>query len=139
MKLSLDTSVIVDIDRGKRDVIEVLDRALEEHTVFVSCVVASEIFTGTHLQKDHRRGTRKARELFSKFEMVPLDMEIAEMAGEISAFLISEGRPIEYQDVAIAATFLHRQGDYLLTENREHFERIPKLEGKVLYPVDLQL
>jgi tRNA(fMet)-specific endonuclease VapC len=139
MKISLDTSVVVGIDRGREEVIEVLERVIEEHEVFISTVVASEIFIGTHLREDYKRATRKARELFAKFETVPLDMEIAELAGEIGAYLFGEGLPIEYQDVVIAATFLHRKGDYLLTENTGHFKRIPKLKRKAVKPQELRL
>jgi len=34
--------------------------------------------------------------------------------------------------VAIAATFLSKNGEYLLTENVEHFSRIPGLKKKIL-------
>lgn len=52
----------------------------------------------------------------------------------MNAYLISMGQPIEYQDVAIAASFLLEFCDVLLTENKEHFERLPNLKGKVMTP-----
>jgi len=63
-------------------------------------------------------------------------MEIAEIIGKINAFLIANGSIIEYQDVAIAATFIYKRGDYLLTKNNKHFIRIPELRDKVLMPYE---
>jgi predicted nucleic acid-binding protein len=83
---------------------------------------------------DYMQATQKARNLFSNFEIVPLNMEIAEIIGQINAFLITDGSVIEYQDVAIAATFLHKDGDYLLTESKKHFIRIPAMKDKVQTP-----
>lgn len=59
-------------------------------------------------------------------------MEIAETIGKINAFLITNGSIIEYQDVVIAATFIYKMGDYLLTKNKKHFVLIPELMDKVL-------
>ncbi|PXF51645.1 MAG: hypothetical protein C4B55_04575 [Candidatus Methanophagaceae archaeon] len=132
MRISLDTSIIVEIERRKKRTIGLVENLLETHEIFISAVVLSEIFTGTYLRKDYEKATQKAKGLFSKFEIVPLNTEIAEIIGRINAFLIADGSVIEYQDVAIAATFLYKNGDYLLTENKKHFIRIPSLSGKVL-------
>ncbi len=106
----------------------------DNNHIFISPVVLSEVFTGTYLRTDYKKALKKAKELFSLFEIVPLDAQIAEIIGEINAYLIANGSPVEYQDVAIAATFLSGNGEYLLTENVEHFSRIPGLKKKVLRP-----
>ncbi|MEE8402940.1 MAG: type II toxin-antitoxin system VapC family toxin [Candidatus Hydrothermarchaeaceae archaeon] len=136
MRVSLDTSIIINIERGNQEVIKLLDELVldDANYVFISSVVLSEIFTGTYLRADYKKAVKKAKELFSLFEVVPLDAEIAEIIGEINAYLIANGLPIEYQDVAIAATFLSKKGEYLLTENVEHFSRIPELKKRVLRP-----
>jgi predicted nucleic acid-binding protein len=139
VKVSLDTSIIVGIERGDRRVVELLDALISgDHYLFVSSVVLSEIFTGTYLREDYRKAVKKARDLFSLFEVVPLDADVAETMGRINAYLIARGLPIEYQDVAIAATFLSRGGEYLLTENTEHFSRIPGLENKTVRPEEFK-
>ena len=136
MKISLDTSLIVEIERKNEKVIEFIENLLEKHEIFICVVVLSEIFTGTYLRIDYEKATQRAKGLFSKFEIIPLNMEIAEIIGQISAFLITKGSIIEYQDVAIAATFIYKRGDYLLTKNKKHFVRIPELRDKVLTPYD---
>jgi predicted nucleic acid-binding protein len=136
MKISLDTSIIVEIERRNEKIIEFIENLLERHEIFISVVVLSEIFTGTYLRIDYEKATQKAKELFSKFEIIPLNMEIAEIIGQISAFLITNGSIIEYQDVAIAATFVYKRGEYLLTKNKKHFVRILELRDKVFTPYE---
>jgi predicted nucleic acid-binding protein len=64
-------------------------------------------------------------------------MEIAEIIGKINAYLIANGLPIEYQDVVIAATFVREKGDWLLTENKKHFDIIPGVEKAAITPTEL--
>lgn len=138
MRISLDTSVVVEIERGAEKVVKLLDDLVIDNQIFISSVVLSEVFTGTYLREDYKRATKKAKELFSMFEVVPLDGEIAEILGQLNAYLIAKGLPIEYQDVAIASTFLHKQGEYLLTQNPEHFLRIPGLKDKAVRPPEFK-
>ena len=139
MKIFIDTSVIVDIERGKEETTGLLERLMEENnSILISSVVASEIFTGTYLRIDYKKATKKAKELFTCFQIVPLDMEIAEIIGKLNAYLIANGRPIEYQDVAIAATFICEKGDWLLTENKKHFSIIPGFEIVAITSAELE-
>lgn len=139
MKIFLDTSIVVDIEREIEDTVSLVQHLiLTNHTVLMSTVVASEIFAGTYLRQDHKKATGKAKELFSCFQIIPLDMDIAEAIGKISAYLITNGLPIEYQDVAIAATFVREKGDWLLTKNKKHFAKIPGLEKAAVTPADFK-
>ncbi len=135
MKIFIDTSIVVDIDRGNEETADLLQRLIAKgNSILISTVVASEIFTGTYLRQDYTKATKKAKELFSCFHAIPLDMGIAEVIGKLNSYLIANGLPIEYQDVAIAATFLREKGDWLLTKNRKHFEIIPGLEKVAVEP-----
>ncbi len=139
MKIFIDTSIVVDIEREIEDTVNLLQHLiLTNHTVLMSTVVASEIFTGTYLRQDYKKATSKAKELFSCFQIIPLDMDIAETTGKISAYLIVNGLPIEYQDVAIAATFVQEKGDWLLTNNKKHFTIIPGLEKAAVTPAEFK-
>jgi predicted nucleic acid-binding protein len=129
-----DTSIIVDIDRGKQEVIDLCKRLTSTNSAFISTVSVSEILTGSYLRKDYKTAIRKAEKVLSQFRWVPLNGEVANLIAELNAYLISKGQPIEYQDVAIAASFLLECCDVLLTENKEHFERLPNLKGKVMTP-----
>jgi predicted nucleic acid-binding protein len=130
----IDTSIIVDVDRGKRDVIELCKRLTSTNSAFISTVSVSEILTGSYLRKDYKAAVKKAEKVLGQFRWVSLNEEAAKLVAELNAYLISKGQPIEYQDVAIAASFLLERCDVLLTENKDHFERLPNLKGKVMTP-----
>jgi predicted nucleic acid-binding protein len=130
----VDTSVIVDVDRGREDVIELCRRLTSTNSAFISTVSVSEILTGSYLRRDYKAAVKKAEKVLGQFRWVPLDGETAKLIAELNAYLISKGQPIEYQDVSIAASFLLTHCDVLLTENKEHFDRLPNLKGKVMTP-----
>jgi predicted nucleic acid-binding protein len=130
----VDTSIIVDVDRGKEDVIELCKRLTSTNSAFISTVSVSEILTGSYLRKDYNSAVKKAEKVLSQFRWVSLNAEVAKLVAQLNAYLISKGQPIEYQDVAIAASFLVECCDVLLTENKDHFERLPNLKGKVMTP-----
>jgi predicted nucleic acid-binding protein len=130
----VDTSIIVDVDRGKQDVIELCKKLTSTNSAFISTLSVSEILTGSYLRKDYKTAIKKAEKVLGQFCWVPLNGEAAKLVAELNAYLISKGQPIEYQDVAIAASFLIESCDLLLTENKEHFERLPNLKGKVMTP-----
>jgi predicted nucleic acid-binding protein len=133
----VDTSIIVDVDRGKKDVIELCKRMTSSNSAFISTVSVSEILTGSYLRKDYKAAVKKAEKVLSQFRWVTLNGETAKIIAELNAYLISKGQPIEYQDVAIAASFLLECCDVLLTENKDHFERLPNFKVKVMTPKEL--
>ena len=130
----VDTSIIVDVDRGKEDVIEFCKRLTSTNSALISTVSVSEILTGSYLRKDYSAAVKKAEKVLSQFRLVSLSGDVAKVVAQLNAYLISKGQPIEYQDVVIAASFLVECCDMLLTENKDHFERFPNLKGKVRTP-----
>ncbi len=130
----VDTSIIVDIDRGKQDVIALCKQLTSTNSAYISTVSISEILTGSYLRKDYTAAIKKAEKVLSQFRWVTLNGEVAKIVAELNAYLISKGQPIEYQDIAIAASFLLECCDVLLTENKDHFERLPNLKNKVMTP-----
>jgi predicted nucleic acid-binding protein len=128
----VDTSIIIDIDRGKQDTIELCKQLTHTNSAYISTVSVSEILTGSYLRKDHILAVKKAEKILNQFRWVTLNGETAKLIAELNAYLIANGQPIEYQDIAIAASFLLEDCDILLTENKEHFERLPNLKNKVM-------
>src|ERR1700690_3499685 len=123
----VDTSIIVDVDRGKQDVIDLCKQLTSTNSAFISTVSVSEILTGAYLRKDYKAAIKKAERVLSQFRWVSLNGEAAKLVAELNAYLISNGQTIEYQDVVIAASFLLERCNVLLTENKNHFERLPNL------------
>ncbi len=137
MKLLVDTSIIVKLDRKDKITRDLLKKFSQDHQLFLSTITLAEIFTGSYLREDFAIAAKKAKGIMGRFMWVELDAMIAEKVGEINAYLISSGQPIELPDVIIAGTFAKIQADYLLTYNKKHFERIGFLTDKVLTPLEL--
>jgi tRNA(fMet)-specific endonuclease VapC len=69
---------------------------------------------------------RIEREVLSRVEVVTLGIEESLVAGDVLAHLSARGRMIDVEDVLIGATALVR-GLTVVTNNRDHFQRIPHL------------
>ena len=52
MKILVDTSIIVEIDRGNKEVTNLLKKILENHELIISTITVGEILTGSHLNKN---------------------------------------------------------------------------------------
>ncbi len=136
MKVVVDTSILIDLDRGKEPAKSVA-KALTEKDIelYLSTVSISELFVGVNLQEEPSRHINGARELLAQFSWIPLTAAIAEKTGEFIAKRKDKGAPVEYQDNAIAATFVSVKADYLLTDNRKHFLGLG-FDDKVIGPPD---
>jgi len=130
MKL-LDTSVVVDIDRGGVDEkVRTLD---EQGRHAISMVTVTELRLGVELGDD--RGSddyRQARDgldrLLSRFEVYPISRPVATVAAEIIATLRESGQRLDdLHDVYVAATARVQQLP-VVTANVDHFERIEDLQ-----------
>ena len=133
----VDTSIIVNVDRGKKDTIELCKKLTSTNSALISTVTASEILTGSYLRSDYTTAVSKAEKILGQFVWIPMTSEIAKLVAQLNAYLISNGLTIEYQDVVIAASCLVERCDILLTENRDHFARFPKLKGKIMSAAEL--
>ena len=134
MKIVLDTSVIVEIDRRNNDTISLIKKLAADNTLIVSTITVSEILAGSYLRRDFEKASIAAKQILGQFLWVDFDGAIAEKTGQYIAYLIAEGKIIEYPDTEIAATFKVSDADYILTLNKPHFENLPDLKGKVFTP-----
>ena len=94
---------------------------------FTSAVVVAELYKGAF-------GSERASVHVSNIEtrvlpsrtILPFDVAVARVYGQIEATLSKGGRPLADADLHIAATALHH-GLELVTGNVRHFERVPGL------------
>lgn len=93
----------------------------------VSPIPVFESTEGTQLLIRTEDERRAITEFCSRIRTVPVDTEIASLAGELSAALIARGERIEIENVLIGATVFHGD-EAVLTRNVEHFERIDGIE-----------
>ena len=130
MKL-LDTSVVVDIDRGGvDDKVATLD---EQGRHLLSMVTVTELQLGVELQYDpgtdaYRAAQDKLTRLLARFDIHPISRPIATTAARIIGSLKQQGRPLDdLHDVYIAATARTQQLP-VVTANVNDFERIDDVE-----------
>ena len=127
MGLVLDTSIIVDAQRGKLD----LDFTLTKfaHTdIFASAITVSELFLGIHFSREEFKQKRLSyvEGILEDLLIIDFDYELAQTHANISAQLRKEGNLIGPNDLIIAATCIHYQHS-LLTFNIKEFSRVPNL------------
>jgi tRNA(fMet)-specific endonuclease VapC len=123
----LDTDLLVAILRGESDAEKIgleLDSEVRNATTTVN---AFEIFYGANHSKKRTENVQKVRTLLQRLDVLPLSLQASERAGELLADLAANGEPIEYRDAMISGIVLE-SGTTLVTRNRKHFSRVPKLK-----------
>lgn len=94
---------------------------------FTSAVTIGELYRGAFRSTEPLRHLRNIEErVLPVVSVLPFDVAVARVYGEISASLQLVGRPLEDADLQIAATAVHH-GLRLVTGNLKHFRRIPGL------------
>lgn len=125
----LDTSVLIDLLRGKPDAKVFVDRHLEE-AITTSSICEAEVYEGIYREKggDIPKKRQTFQNLLKNFSpAVPFDSDQAEIAGKIRTQLALKGSLIGDLDVLIAAAAIS-QDAALVTKNIKHFEKIPDLQ-----------
>ncbi len=128
MKLLLDTNALSELIR-RRPSPELVARlrSADAADLFTSAVCVMELRYGAarHDQAE-RLWSRIESELLTRVDVLPIDTEIARIAGDLLARLERRGQPIGTEDVLIAATAIV-SATAVLTRNVRHFARIPGL------------
>ena len=124
MAVLIDTSVLVDAERGGSALAQVDD---EEH--LISVISVSELLHGLHRAIDD--AVRVRREAFVEQALggmapVPITINVARVHAMIWANLEAAGEKIGTHDLWIAATAL-AYGLAVVTRNARDFERVPGL------------
>lgn len=124
----VDTTFIVDILRGNKEVIGMASR-LDKLKISKSipAPVISEILQGIHLSRNPESENNFALDLINSLNVLSLDKESAILAGDISSNLMKKGQEIGLIDCMIAAITITND-ETLVTRNRKHFERIDNLK-----------
>src|SRR5215217_1069757 len=120
MAVLIDTSVLIDVERGGGS----LDAVIGDQERTISIVTASELLHGVHRAGDDRiRAKRQAyvEHVLAQMEPVPITMQVARAHAAAWAQLERSGTLIGAHDLWIAATALAY--DFAVaTSNRRDFE-----------------
>lgn len=131
MRYLFDTTFIIDLVAGDegaaKKAVEIDSKA---SYVAISAVTAQEYLRGVYYlyldSQDLVKKLEEARKDLSRFEIIPFDFEIAEVAARIDAKLARLGTSIGYADVIVAATAISRDL-ILVTRNVKHFSKMPEI------------
>jgi predicted nucleic acid-binding protein len=124
--LLIDTSVLVEAERGRLD----LDALLASHggeDVAISAVSASELLHGVHRLTGAARARAAAfvEPLLDLVPVVPFDVDAARVHAALSADLRSRGVAVGAHDLLIAATAIARDYSIATRDLRSY----PRIEG----------
>lgn len=122
MRLLLDTSLLIDVLRGRRDRQELVARlAKDGHTLATSVLNIAEVYAGMRPHEEART------ELFlSTLECYELTPTAARLAGTLKRQWAQKGTTLSLADSIIAAIALEQRCT-LVTDNRKDFP-MPELE-----------
>jgi predicted nucleic acid-binding protein len=116
MKLMLDTSVLIDVLRGRKDRRLLLRRLIAEgHSLSTSVLNVAEIYAGMRSGEE-----AKTEEFLDGLECVELRSSAARLAGRLKSSWQKKGRTLTLADTIIAAVAIEQQC-VLLTDNRKDF------------------
>lgn len=124
----VDTTFIVDILRGNKEVLEIASKLDKSKiTKALPAPVVSEILQGIHLSPNPEHEKNFALSLINSLNIIPLNKESFILAGNISSDLMKDGQDIGLIDCMIAAITITNK-ETLITRNKKHFEKIKDLK-----------
>ncbi len=97
-------------------------------TVCISTVTLAELYYGAACNRPYSDRLRREIDDFAcRLRVLPWDERVADHYGQVRAYLDTKGTPIGAMDMMIAA-HARSAGMALVTNNREHFRRVPGLK-----------
>lgn len=100
---------------------------LENRRLAISFMTVAELFQWAAIRKWGARRTRQLEVSLQHYTILPFNIDLCRLWGEIRAECRAAGRPISPQDAWVAATAL-QHNLRLVTHNPADFETIEKLE-----------
>ncbi len=116
MTLLLDTTVLIDILRGRQGRRTLLAKLVESgHTLATSAINMGEVYSGMRLEEETQT------EIFlNSLDCYPITAAIAKRAGKLKASWAHKGKTLSLADMIVAATALENSLT-LMTDNRKDF------------------
>jgi tRNA(fMet)-specific endonuclease VapC len=129
----LDTSVLIEAERGRLDIARFIE-GKEEELFGLSVITAAELLHGVHrADSPRRRRTRSAyvEKVLELFPIYPFDLSAARIYADLWAQLLREGKMIGAHDLMIGSTAL-ALGYSVATFNKRELDRIDGLQLEML-------
>ena len=126
MRYLLDTDWVIHYLNGRDDIARRLD-ALQREGLGVSVISLAELYEGIYYSTDPEGNEQDLNDFLRGVNIIGIDEEACKLFGRERGRLRKAGQLIGDFDLLIAATGLH-YGLTVLTNNRQHFERIEGLQ-----------
>jgi len=128
----IDTSVLIDaLHRKDSALIKIRDMEATGEVLCTTQINVLELYKGAYRQAaGSRKGAKKVRKMLNAFIILPIDDDVYDIFGELSAGLRSRGDSIGDFDELIASIAL-ANGASIVTGDC-HFQRVPGLQVAML-------
>ncbi len=119
----LDTTVLVDAERGGDALVEVID---DGDDVAVAAVTVAELKVGVRLAKGRRRNKRErfVEAILDAVSIEPYDLDVADAHADLLAHVRRTGTPRGAHDLIIAAT-ARAQNRQVVSSDQRAFAELP--------------
>ena len=123
----LDTSVIIDVRRGRSNVKKILEKYRNE-ICGISAITIQELYVGLGYTLEkfgkgiYEKNREKIRLLLEDYEIFDITRPILENAGFLKGQLMAKGMSIDIQDLIIGATAEIFKAEKIITRNPDHFK-----------------
>jgi tRNA(fMet)-specific endonuclease VapC len=122
----IDTDWVIHYLNGRDDIVRRLDE-LQPEGLGLSVISLAELYEGIFSSTDPRGNEQDLNDFLRGVQVIGIDEDACKVFGRERGRLRKAGQLIGDFDLLIAATGLH-YGVTVLTNNRQHFERVEGLQ-----------
>ena len=124
----VDTTVLVDIERGRNNIKKILENFSNQDEIFaISAITLRELFVGIGFTR-YKLGTEASikkveniQKICNDFNIIDVSQEIFIRSGEKEGELIAKGISIGSEDIIIGITAELMKASLIITRNPGHF------------------
>ena len=123
----VDTTVLIDIRRGRLSIKSLIDN-LRNEEYFISEISIKELCDGlgyTRIklgEEIYQTNTRLIEELLAGFYTIPINARILKLAGLKEGEMRAKGMIRDFEDIIIGISAQVMQADWIISRNVKHFE-----------------
>ncbi|MDR0198600.1 MAG: type II toxin-antitoxin system VapC family toxin [Methanomassiliicoccaceae archaeon] len=122
----LDSCTVISMLKDPKQTTKDVIRSISSKNIKIPSMVKAELIAGAYKSHDVESIMDKTKRIIAPYEIIPFDDGASEIYGKIRAELEMKGRPIDSNDMVIAATVLSR-GGILVTSDTKEYSRVTGL------------